>query len=189
MDGKLIIFSAPSGSGKTTIVKHLLNKIPHLGFSVSATTRTMRNGEIHGKDYYFLTPEDFKKKIDSGEMIEWEEVYQGTYYGTLKTEIERQWAEGNQVLFDVDVKGGLNIKKAYGDKALAIFVKVPSIEVLEARLRSRGTDSEESIATRLQKVAFEMEFQNDFDVVLINDNLQNAQEKAVEVVQEFLTKA
>lgn len=186
MDGKLIIFSAPSGSGKTTIVKHLLEKVPNLGFSVSATTRNMRAGEVDGKDYYFLSPQTFKEKIDSGEMIEWEEVYQGTYYGTLTTEIERRWAKGKHVLFDVDVKGGINIKKAYGDKALSIFVKVPSIEVLEKRLRSRGTDSDESIKTRLQKVQFEMGFEGDFDVVLVNDNLQDAQAKAVELVQQFL---
>ena len=188
MDGKLIIFSAPSGSGKTTIVKHLLQQIPTLGFSVSATTRSQRAGEADGKDYYFLSQQDFKEKIDSGEMIEWEEVYQGTYYGTLSTEIERLWEKGKQVLFDVDVQGGLSIKKKYGEKALSIFVKVPSIEVLEQRLRSRGTDSEESIKTRLQKVQFEMGFQDDFDVVLINDNLQDAQKRAVELVQEFLAK-
>lgn len=186
MNGKLIIFSAPSGSGKTTIVKYLLQKIPYLGFSVSATTRPKRPGEIHGEDYYFLSQQDFKDKIDSGEMIEWEEVYQGTYYGTLRTEIERLWASGKQVLFDVDVKGGLSIKKEYEEKALAIFVRVPSIEILEQRLRSRGTDSEESIVTRLQKVQFEMAFQDDFDVVLVNDHLEEAQQRAVTLVQEFL---
>lgn len=186
MNGKLIIFSAPSGSGKTTIVKYLLQKIPNLGFSVSATTRQKRADEIDGKDYYFLSQQDFKDKIDSGEMIEWEEVYQGTYYGTLRTEIERLWATGNQVLFDVDVKGGLSIKKEYQEKALSIFVKVPSTDILEQRLRSRGTDSEESIATRLQKVQFEMTFQDDFDVVLVNDNLQEAQQRAVDLVHKFL---
>ncbi len=153
MAGKALIFSAPSGSGKTTIVKHLLQTNPDLGFSISASTRDRRGRtEENGKDYYFLTPEDFKHKIDNNEFIEWEEVYAGNFYGTLKSEIERVWASGKNVIFDVDVKGGLNLKKYFGDKALAIFVKVPSIEVLTARLNDRGTESPESLSRRLFKV-------------------------------------
>ena len=144
MNGKAIIFSAPSGSGKTTIVKYLLTNNSDLGFSISASTRDKRGRtEQHGKDYYFLTPEDFKKKIDNDEFIEWEEVYEGNFYGTLKSEIERIWREGKNVIFDVDVKGGLNLKKYFGHKALAIFVKAPSIEVLKERLNDRGTETEE----------------------------------------------
>src|SRR6187551_2353116 len=144
MAGKALIFCAPSGSGKTTLVKHLLSTNSDLGFSISASTRDKRGRiEQHGKDYYFLTPEDFKKKIDADEFIEWEEVYEGNFYGTLKSEIERLWKEGKDVIFDVDVKGGLALKKYFGDKALAIFVKVPSLEILKARLNDRGTESEE----------------------------------------------
>src|SRR5919112_1253304 len=142
--GKLIIFSAPSGSGKTTIVKHLLATNPNLGFSISACTRDKRGrDEGNGKGYYFLTPEEFKKKIDNNEFVEWEQVYVGAFYGTLKSEIERVWSQKKHVLFDVDVKGGLSLKKYYGDRALAIFVKVPSLEMLEQRLRTRGTDSDD----------------------------------------------
>src|SRR3954466_4423310 len=144
MAGKALIFSAPSGSGKTTIVKHLLQQNTDLGFSISASTRDRRGRtETHGKDYYFLTPLDFKKKIDNDEFVEWEEVYEGNFYGTLKSEVERVWREGKNVIFDVDVKGGLNLKKFFGDKALAIFVKVPSLEVLKARLNDRGTETPE----------------------------------------------
>src|SRR6188508_1926173 len=164
MSGKAIIFSAPSGSGKTTIVKHLLKTNPDLGFSISASTRDKRGRtEQHGKDYYFLSPMDFKKKIDNDEFIEWEEVYEGNFYGTLKSEIERIWREGRNVIFDVDVKGGINLKKYFGDRALAIFVKVPSLEVLKERLKDRGTESEESLSRRLFKAQFEMSFQGKFD--------------------------
>ncbi len=189
MQGKLLIFCAPSGSGKTTIVKHLLATNPNLGFSISACTRDRRGrSEQHGKDYYFLTPDDFKKKIDNGEFVEYEEVYAGAYYGTLKSEIERLWAEGKHVIFDVDVKGGLSLKKFYKERALAVFVKVPSMEVLEARLRERKTDSEESISARLFKVKFEMTFEDQFDTTLLNDNLEDSLAKAQKLVDDFLKK-
>jgi guanylate kinase len=187
--GKLIIFSAPSGSGKTTIVKYLLAQNSNLGFSISACTRDKRGrNEENGKDYYFLTPEEFKKKIDNNEFVEWEQVYVGAFYGTLKSEIERIWSQGKHVLFDVDVKGGLSLKKYYGEKALAVFVKVPSMEILEQRLRARGTDSEESISRRLFKVKFEMSFEDQFDVTLVNENLENTLVKAQLLVNEFLKK-
>ncbi len=156
MSGKLVIFSAPSGAGKTTIVKHLLATNPNLGFSISACTRDKRGrNEVHGKDYYFLTPDEFKKKLDNDEFVEWQEVYVGAFYGTLKSEVERIWSLGKTVIFDVDVKGGINIKKLYGDNALAIFVEPPSIEELERRLRSRETENDESISKRMFKVNFE----------------------------------
>ena len=189
MKGKLIIFSAPSGSGKTTIVKHLLKTNPNLGFSISACTRDKRGrNEEHGKDYYFLTPEEFKKKIDNNEFVEYEEVYQGAFYGTLKSEIERIWATGKHVIFDVDVKGGLSLKKYYGDRALAIFVKCPSMEVLEERLRARKTETEDSISTRLFKVKFEMSFENKFDVTLLNSDLKRALKDAQKLVDDFIKK-
>lgn len=188
MKGKAIIFCAPSGSGKTTIVKHLLDKYnPNLGFSISACTRDKRGrNEENGKDYYFLSIHDFKERIDNEEFIEWEEVYPGAYYGTLKTEIERMWSEGKNVIFDVDVKGGINLKKYFGDAALAIYVKVPSMEELEKRLRSRGTDSEDSISRRLYKMKFEMEFQNRFDVILLNDDIETSWQKAEELYESFV---
>ncbi|HTJ48387.1 MAG TPA: guanylate kinase [Cyclobacteriaceae bacterium] len=189
MAGKAIIFCAPSGSGKTTLVKHLLSTNADLGFSISASTRDKRGRtEKNGQDYYFLTPDDFKKKIDSDEFIEWEEVYEGNFYGTLKSEIERIWAEGKNVIFDVDVKGGLNLKNYFGDKALAIFVKVPSLEVLEARLHDRGTESPESLSRRLFKAKFEMSFQNKFDVVLVNEKLENSCAEAQRLYDEFKNK-
>ena len=189
MAGKAIIFSAPSGSGKTTIVKHLLATNPDLGFSISASTRDKRGRtETHGKDYYFLSPEDFKSKIDADEFIEWEEVYEGNFYGTLKSEIDRIWNEGKNVIFDVDVKGGLNLKKYFGHKALAVFVKVPSMDVLKERLKDRGTESEESLSRRLFKAKFEMTFQDKFDVVLINQNLDKSLAEAQRLYNEFKKK-
>lgn len=186
MSGKAIIFSAPSGSGKTTIVRHLLNTNPDLGFSISASTRDKRGRkEEHGKDYYFLTPEEFKKKIDNDEFIEWEEVYEGNYYGTLKTEIQRIWDEGKNVIFDVDVKGGLALKKYFGDKALSIFVKVPSMEILEQRLRGRGTESHASLSQRLFKAKFEMTFADKFDVVLVNEDLDKSLAEAQRLYEAF----
>lgn len=157
--GKAFIFSAPSGSGKTTIVKHLLSSRNDLGFSISACTRDKRGRhEVHGKDYYFLSPQEFKQKIDDDEFIEWEEVYEGNFYGTLKSEIQRIWDSGKHVIFDVDVKGGLQLKEYFGDKALAVFVKVPSLDTLEERLKDRGTESEESLSRRIYKAKFEMSF-------------------------------
>ncbi len=189
MAGKALIFSAPSGSGKTTIVRHLLSVNPDLGFSISASTRDKRGRtESHGQDYYFLSPEEFKKKIDSDSFIEWEEVYEGNFYGTLKSEIERIWHEGKNVIFDVDVKGGLNLKKYFGDKALAVFVKVPSMEILKERLKDRGTESEESLSRRLFKAKFEMSFQDKFDVVLVNENLQKSLAEAQQLYDAFKVK-
>lgn len=186
MKGKAIIFCAPSGSGKTTLVKHLLTKYSNLGFSISACTRDKRGrNEVHGKDYYFLSIDEFQEKIKEAAFVEWEEVYPGGYYGTLKSEVERLWAEGKTVIFDVDVKGGLKLKEYFGDNALAIFVKVPSSEELENRLRSRGTETEESLSKRLYKVKFEMTFQNRFDVVLLNDDLEHSQKKTEELYRTF----
>lgn len=186
MAGKAIIFSAPSGSGKTTIVKHLLENNHDLGFSISASTRDKRGRkEQDGKDYYFLSPEEFKKKIDNDEFIEWEEVYEGNYYGTLKSEIQRIWNEGKNVIFDVDVKGGLALKKYFGENALAIFVKVPSLEILEQRLVGRGTESHASLSQRLFKAKFEMTFADKFDVVLVNENLEKSLAEAQGLYNEF----
>lgn len=186
MAGKALIFSAPSGSGKTTIVRHLLQNNADLGFSISASTRDKRGRtEQHGKDYYFLSPEEFKHKIDANEFIEWEEVYEGNFYGTLKSEIERLWSEGKNVIFDVDVKGGLSLKKYFGDKALAVFVKVPSIEVLKERLKDRGTESEESLSRRLFKAKFEMGFEDKFDVVLINEDRERSLQEAQKLYNDF----
>jgi guanylate kinase len=189
MAGKALIFSAPSGSGKTTIVKHLLDNNADLGFSISASTRDRRGrSEQNGKDYYFLTPEQFKTKIDNNEFIEWEEVYEGNFYGTLKSEIERIWAAGKNVIFDVDVKGGMNLKKYFGENGLAVFVKVPSIEVLKARLNDRGTESEQSLSRRLFKAKFEMSFQNQFDVVLVNEHLDKSLAEAQSLYNNFKAK-
>ena len=187
MKGKLIIFSAPSGSGKTTIVRHLLDKYTQqLAFSVSACTRPRREYEIDGKDYYFLTLQDFRQKIADQQFAEWEEVYAGNYYGTLKAEIQRLWNEGKHVLFDVDVKGGLKLKEAYGDAALAVFVKVTSDEEIKRRLSGRGTETEETLATRLAKVRYEQSFEHEFDVVLVNDELDETLAKAEDLVQAFI---
>ena len=186
MEGKLIIFSAPSGSGKTTIVKQLLANNPNLGFSISACTRDKRGrAETDGQDYYFLTPDEFRQKINEDAFVEWEEVYPGTYYGTLKSEIERIWASGKHVIFDVDVKGGLALKNYYQERALAVFVKVPSLEVLEARLRTRGTETEESLSKRINKMKFEWSFQDKFDVILLNDQLDDAVLEAQRLFDEL----
>jgi len=187
--GKAIIFSAPSGSGKTTLVHHLLTNNADLGFSISAATRDKRGRkEENGKDYYFLTPEEFKHKIDNDEFVEWEEVYAGNFYGTMKSEVERIWREGKNVIFDVDVKGGINLKKFFGEKALAIFVKVPSMETLKERLKERGTESEESLSRRIFKANFEMSFQDNFDVVLLNEDLENSLKEAQKLYDNFKNK-
>jgi guanylate kinase len=188
LEGKLIIFSAPSGSGKTTIVKELLTHNSNLGFSISACTRDKRGrSEQNGQDYYFMTPDEFRQKIDEEAFVEWEEVYPGAYYGTLKSEIERIWASGKHVIFDVDVKGGLALKNYYKERALAIFVKVPSLEILEERLRARGTETEESLSKRIFKMKFEWAFQNKFDVVLVNDELDKAVAQAQQLFTDFTT--
>lgn len=188
MQGKIIIFSAPSGAGKTTIVKHLLNVNPQLSFSISACTRDKRGrNETHGKDYYFITPEDFRKRIENDEFVEWEEVYEGAFYGTLKSEIERIWSLGKHAILDVDVKGGLSIKNFYKDRALAIFVKPPSVEELAKRLEARATDSASSISSRVFKAKFELSFENKFDRVIVNDDLEKAFSEAEKLVTDFLT--
>ena len=186
MPGKLIIFSAPSGSGKTTIVKHLLTKFPNLGFSISCCTREKRAGEVNGEHYYFLQREDFENKMKQGEFVEFEEVYAGNYYGTLKQEVERLWALGKTVIFDVDVIGGLNLKKYYKDKALAVYVDVSDLEVVKERLRKRGTESEESLQIRIDKMKEESTYKNQFDTLLNNDNLEETFVKAESMVSEFL---
>ena len=188
MKGKLIIFSAPSGAGKTTIVKHLLQKGFKLEFSISATSREARHTETHGKDYYFISAEEFLAKVENDEFLEWEEVYKGTSYGTLKSEVERIRKQGNNVIFDVDVVGGLNIKKYYGDDALAVFVQPPSVEELRKRLRGRSTDSEEKIAMRIAKAEHELSFAPQFDVVITNDDLQVAFSEAEKLIVGFLEK-
>ncbi|MFC0878202.1 guanylate kinase [Saccharicrinis sp. FJH2] len=185
-NGKLIIFSAPSGSGKTTIVKHLLNQNFKLEFSISATSRKPRGTEKHGKDYYFLSPEEFRTKIDSGDFLEWEEVYKDTCYGTLKSEVERITESGNNVIFDVDVVGGLNIKSFYGDRALAIFVQPPSVKELENRLKARATDDAETIEKRIAKAEQELKYADKFDVIIVNDDLKQAKVKAEKLLTDFL---
>ena len=185
--GKAIIFSAPSGSGKTTIVRHLLRTFDFLDFSISATTRPRRTErEIGGKDYYFLSSEDFKKKIANNEFVEWEEVYDGNYYGTLKSEIDRIWSLGKHVIFDVDVKGGLNLKKYFKSKALAVFVRVKDLNVLEERLKHRNTETEENINERLEKAEFELSFENGFDKTVFSDKLKLTLDTSEKLVEEFV---
>ncbi len=185
--GKAIIISAPSGSGKTTIVKHLLENNPILEFSISACTRDKRGrNEENGKDYYFLSTEEFKKKIDDDEFVEWEEVYPGNFYGTLKSEIDRIWQRGKSVIFDVDVKGGLSLKKYFKQQALAVFIKVPSLDVLKDRLGDRGSESSTSLSQRIYKARFEMEFEDQFDASILNDNLNASFKRTSRLVDEFL---
>lgn len=185
-NGKCIIFSAPSGAGKTTIVHHLLTKNLGMEFSVSACSRDPRPNEKDGKDYYFLGKDKFKEKIKEGAFVEWEEVYSNNFYGTLKSEMERIWSEGKAVIFDVDVIGGLNIKKKFGDNAFAVFVKPPSYEELENRLRRRSTESEDKINQRMDKAKKELAYEDEFDAILVNDNLEEAFIKAEQMVSEFL---
>ena len=184
--GKAIIFSAPSGAGKTTIVKSLLaNNLP-LSFSISACSRQKRENEINGKDYHFLSIEDFKQKINEQAFIEWEEVYENNYYGTLKSEIERIWNDKKHVVFDVDVVGGLNLKKHFGNNALAIFIQPPSMDVLIERLRNRATESEASLNKRIDKAKHEMTYSPSFDSIIINDQLEETIEVAEKKVKDFL---
>ncbi len=188
MKGKLIIFSAPSGSGKTTIVKHLLGLDLGLAFSVSATSRQARVNETDGKDYYFLSPGEFKDRISKGDFLEWEEVYTDQYYGTLRFETERMRNEGIHVLFDIDVVGGINLKKEFGDEALAIFVQAPSLEELEKRLKGRETDSHKQLSKRLDKAEEELSYASQFDMIIVNDMLDDAFKTAVKLVTAFINK-
>ncbi len=185
MEGKLFIFSAPSGSGKTTIVQNLLEKELNLEFSISATNRPKRENETYGKDYYFLTTDEFKKSIENNEFVEWEEVYANRFYGTLKNELERIWAKGKHVVFDVDVIGGINIKKQYPEKALSIFIKPPSIEDLKKRLKSRSTDSKKDIKTRINKANEELSYADKFDKIIVNDILAKAIKEAEHQIRLF----
>ncbi|MBO7200553.1 MAG: guanylate kinase [Bacteroidales bacterium] len=185
---KVIIFSAPSGSGKTTIIKRLLTYFPEFEFSISATSRQARAGEVEGQDYYFLTKESFDEKVKNDLFLEWEEVYAGTCYGTLKSEIERIWANGKIVVFDVDVLGGMRLKQYFGSKALSIFVMPPSIEVLEQRLRIRNTETEEAIQKRLSRSSLELQHSPKFDITVVNNILEQAVDEAKINIQSFLNK-
>jgi guanylate kinase len=187
MSGKLIIFSAPSGAGKSTIVQHVLGCGFNLEFSVSATSRAPRGNEVEGVDYYYLTPDQFRYKIHHNEFLEFEEVYPDSFYGTLLSEVERIRAEGKNVVFDIDVLGGINIKKQYDDQALALFIAPPSIEVLEQRLINRATDSPEMIAKRIGKAEFELSFAPQFDKVIVNDDLDKAKKDVEKAIREFLS--
>ena len=186
MKGKAIIVCAPSGAGKTSIVKHLLATMPVLSFSVSACSRSKRENEVDGKDYYFLSADEFRQKISEGDFVEWEEVYQGSYYGTLKSELERIWKEGRVPIFDVDVKGGLSLKSYFGSSALAIYIQPPSLEALESRLRNRGTESEETLRKRLERAEFELGFAGKFDLAVINETLENACKETADAIRGFL---
>ena len=186
--GKVVIFSAPSGSGKTTVVNHLLETFNCFGFSVSATSRAPRGTERDGEAYYFISADEFRRRIDAGEFVEHEEVYSGVFYGTLKSEVDRLWAMDKVILFDVDVKGGVNLKKYFGDDALSVFIKAPSIRELRNRLEKRGTDSPEFIDERVRKARIEMMYQPKFDYVLVNDDLAVCLAEADRVVGDFLNR-
>ncbi len=188
MEGKVVIFSAPSGSGKTTIVKELLKYFENIEFSISATSRQKRENEINGVDYHFLSADEFRSSIDEGNFVEWEEVYTDCYYGTLQSEVERIWKKGNHVIFDVDVLGGINLKKQYTEKALAVFIKTPSIEELERRLRGRNTETEASFNKRMERALLELSHSDKFDVVIVNDVLDDAIIKAKSLLNDFFTK-
>lgn len=183
---KVIIFSAPSGSGKTTVVNHLLKEIPELGFSISATTRKPRVNELNGREYYFLEEKDFNTKVANNEFLEHEEVYKGIHYGTLKSEVERLWSLGKTVVFDVDVLGGMNIKKQYGDAALSVFLRPPSIDILLERLKKRSTEVEHQLNMRIEKAQEELKYEDKYDVVIINDQLNVALSEAESIVKNFI---
>lgn len=186
MVGKLIILTAPSGAGKTTLVKHLLQVIPRLSFSVSATNRKMRSGETDGKDYYFLSTETFQSYIREDKFVEWEEVYSKQYYGTLRSEVERLRTAGQHIIFDIDVKGALSLKQQFAQDALAVFVMPPSLDMLIERLKQRATEDEESLRKRIEKASFEMSFQHEFDETLVNDQLELSLLRIEEIVNRFL---
>ena len=186
MNGKLIIFSAPSGSGKSTIINYLLKQGLNLQFSISATSRPPRGTEQDGVEYFFLSPEEFKKRIANDEFVEYEEVYPDRFYGTLKSQVEKQLAEGQNIIFDVDVVGGCNIKRFYGDRALSVFIQPPSIEELRKRLEGRGTDSPETINSRIAKAEFELSYAPKFDLIVVNDELKKAEAQALEAIRKFL---
>jgi guanylate kinase len=186
MKGKSVIVSAPSGAGKTTIVNHLLGKGLNLEFSVSATTRKPRGNEKSGKEYYFISVGDFRNKIENDEFVEWQEVYRDQYYGTLRSELDRIWSKGNHVIFDVDVKGGINLKRIFGDSAVSVFIMPPSVGELEKRLMNRATDDSEKIRIRVGKATEEMKLAGEFDHVVVNDNLERARKETLEIVEVFL---
>lgn len=190
MNGKCLIFSAPSGSGKSTIVQWLTKEHPDLNlvFSISATSRPPRGTEQHGVEYFFLTPEEFKAKIDADEFLEYEEVYAGRYYGTLKSQVEEQLSNGKNVIFDIDIKGGVNVKKFFAERALSLFVQPPSVEELRKRLVSRATDTAEQIEIRLSKAEYEMSFASQFDKIIVNDDLETAKADTLNAINEFLNK-
>ncbi|MCD7815531.1 MAG: guanylate kinase [Bacteroides sp.] len=188
MTGKLIIFSAPSGSGKSTIINYLLTQNLNLAFSISATSRPPRGAEQNGVEYFFLTPEEFKQRIADNEFLEYEEVYKDRFYGTLKSQVEKQLADGQNIIFDVDVVGGCNIKQYYGERALSVFIQPPSIEELRKRLNGRGTDSPEVIESRIAKAEFELGYAPRFDIVIVNDDLEKAKTEALKVITEFLNR-
>ncbi len=187
-ENRVMIFSAPSGSGKTTVVRHLLKKYNSLGFSISATSRAPRGREQNGREYYFLSSDEFKNYIEQGKFVEYEEVYEGLFYGTMLSEVERIWNEGKVILFDIDVKGGVNLKQLYGDKALSVFIKAPSTEALRERLTKRGTDTPEAIEKRILKAQYELTFENQFDKVIVNDNLVNCLSEAERITESFLSQ-
>lgn len=188
MAGKLVIFSAPSGSGKSTIINYLLQQGLNLCFSISATSRAPRGTERDGVEYYFLSPDEFRRRIAAGDFLEYEEVYQDKFYGTLKSEVERILSRGDNVIFDVDVVGGCNIKAAYGDRALSVFIQPPSVEELRRRLVSRGTDAPDVIESRVAKAEYELSFASRFDRVIVNDDLERAEAEVLQTVQDFLGK-
>ena len=189
MDNKVVIFSAPSGAGKSTIVNHLLGLHPELEFSISATSRAPRGQEQHGVEYYFYTADEFRQMISEDKFVEYEEVYPGSFYGTLRSEVERIWAKGNAIVFDIDVQGGVNLKRVFGEQAFSVFIQAPSVETLRQRLVGRGTDSEEAIEKHVAKAASETEFAaGKFDYVLVNDDLQTALTEAEGIIDDFMKK-
>lgn len=185
-DGKMVLFTAPSGAGKTTLVQHLLQKYDFLEFSISATTRARRVHETEGKDYYFLSPEEFKSRVANGDFLEWEEVYDDQFYGTLISEVDRIWANGRFALFDIDVKGATSIKNLYGERCLAVFVRPPSLDTLITRLKNRKTETPESLVKRIERVKREMTYENTFDIVIVNDVLEVAKKEAEHLIENFL---